>query len=168
MNSLEYIDGIWKSLKGEEKSCLRITVYLEKRKKIIKVELPFYIAKRYLRSKSSQNAVKKHHQFLLLSGHRYWTAALFIVLPFAGLKNVLSLSIYQWLRRPRFKGTALTGKIFSVSEVPDKNVQQLKGRVAYSKEIEEQGTFDNDQKPHIALYKRNWFHLYKKTTPIDS
>lgn len=68
---------------------------------------------------------------------------------------------------PDLKALPLTGKFFSVSESLDKELQQLKGVVAYSKEIEDKVYLTHDQKPHIA-YIKGIDSTYTKTTPIDS
>jgi len=129
------------------------------------LNFPLYIAKRYLRSKSSQNAVNiiNFITFLVIV---IGSAALFIVLSgFAGLKT-FSLS-YTNMVDPDLKALPLTGKFFSVSESQDKELQQLKGVVAYSKEIEDKVYLTHDQKPHIA-YIKGIDSTYTKTTPIDS
>ncbi|MCM4172468.1 ABC transporter permease [Arenibacter sp. TNZ] len=129
------------------------------------MNFPLYIAKRYLRSKSSQNAVNiiNFITFLVIV---IGSAALFIVLSgFAGLKT-FSLS-YTNMVDPDLKALPLTGKFFSVSESQDKELQQLKGVVAYSKEIEDKVYLTHDQKPHIA-YIKGIDSTYTKTTPIDS
>jgi lipoprotein-releasing system permease protein len=118
-----------------------------------------------LRSKSSQNAVNiiNFITFLVIV---IGSAALFIVLSgFAGLKT-FSLS-YTNMVDPDLKALPLTGKFFSVSESQDKELQQLKGVVAYSKEIEDKVYLTHDQKPHIA-YIKGIDSTYTKTTPIDS
>ena len=129
------------------------------------MNFPLYIAKRYLRSKSSQNAVNiiNFITFLVIV---IGSAALFIVLSgFAGLKT-FSLS-YTNMVDPDLKALPLTGKFFSVSESQNKKLQQLQGVVAYSKEIEEKVYLTHDQKAHIA-YIKGIDSTFLKTTPIDS
>tara|TARA_R110000868_G_scaffold18840_4_gene82059 strand:+ start:659 stop:1867 length:1209 start_codon:yes stop_codon:yes gene_type:complete len=129
------------------------------------LNFPLYIAKRYLRSKSSQNAVNiiNFITFLVIV---IGSAALFIVLSgFAGLKT-FSLS-YTNMVDPDLKALPLTGKFFSVSESQNKKLQQLQGVVAYSKEIEEKVYLTHDQKAHIA-YIKGIDSTFLKTTPIDS
>ena len=129
------------------------------------MNFPLYIAKRYLRSKSSQNAVNiiNFITFLVIV---IGSAALFIVLSgFAGLKT-FSLS-YTNMVDPDLKALPLTGKFFSVSESQNKELQQLQGVVAYSKEIEEKVYLTHDQKAHIA-YIKGIDSTFLKTTPIDS
>lgn len=129
------------------------------------MNFPLYIAKRYLRSKSSQNAVNiiNFITFLVIV---IGSAALFIVLSgFAGLKT-FSLS-YTNMVDPDIKALPLTGKFFSVSESQNQELQQLQGIVAYSKEIEEKAYLTHDQKAHIA-YIKGIDSTFLKTTPIDS
>lgn len=129
------------------------------------MNFPLYIAKRYLRSKSSQNAVNiiNFITFLVIV---IGSAALFIVLSgFAGLKT-FSLS-YTNMVDPDIKAQPLTGKFFSVSESQNQELQQLQGIVAYSKEIEEKAYLTHDQKAHIA-YIKGIDSTFLKTTPIDS
>jgi len=129
------------------------------------LNFPLYIAKRYLRSKSSQNAVNiiNFITFLVIV---IGSAALFIVLSgFAGLKT-FSLS-YTNMVDPDIKAQPLTGKFFSVSESQNQELQQLQGIVAYSKEIEEKAYLTHDQKAHIA-YIKGIDSTFLKTTPIDS
>ncbi|MCM4150305.1 ABC transporter permease [Arenibacter sp. N53] len=129
------------------------------------MNFPLYIAKRYLRSKSSQNAVNiiNFITFLVIV---IGSAALFIVLSgFAGLKT-FSLS-YTNMVDPDLKALPLNGKFFSVSESQNNKIQQLQGVVAYSKEIEEKVYLTHDQKAHIA-YIKGIDSTFIKTTPIDS
>ena len=129
------------------------------------MNFPLYIAKRYLRSKSSQNAVNiiNFITFLVIV---IGSAALFIVLSgFAGLKT-FSLS-YTNMVDPDLKALPLTGKFFSVSESQDQALQQLQDVAVYSKEIEEKVYLTHDQKAHIA-YIKGIDSTFLKTTPIDS
>ena len=129
------------------------------------MNFPLYIAKRYLRSKSSQNAVNiiNFITFLVIV---IGSAALFIVLSgFAGLKT-FSLS-YTNMVDPDLKALPLTGKFFSVSESQNQALQQLQDVAAYSKEIEEKVYLTHDQKAHIA-YIKGIDSTFLQTTPIDS
>ena len=65
---------------------------------------------------------------------------------------------------PDLKALPLTGKFFSVSESQNKELQQLQGIVAYSKEIEEKVYLTHDQKAHIA-YIKGIDSTFLKTTP---
>ncbi len=129
------------------------------------MNFPFYIAKRYLRSKSSQNAVNiiNFITFLVIV---IGSAALFIVLSgFAGLKT-FSLT-YTNMVDPDLKALPVSGKFFNITEEQNKALQGLPGVIAYSKELEEKVYLTHDHKSHIA-YIKGIDSVYLKTTPIDS
>lgn len=129
------------------------------------MNFPLYIAKRYLRSKSSQNAVNiiNFITFLVIV---IGSAALFIVLSgFAGLKT-FSLS-YTTMVDPDLKALPQTGKFFSISAEQDKELQQLPGIIAFSREIEEKVYLTHEHKSHIA-YIKGIDSTYLRTTPVDS
>lgn len=124
-----------------------------------------YIAKRYLRSKSSQNAVNIINFFtfvVIVIG----SAALFIVLSaFAGLKT-FSLQFTNTFD-PDLKATPLTGKFFSVSDEEMDALWQVEGVYSFSREIVERVYLSFDDKNHIA-YIKGVDENYRKTTGVDS
>lgn len=129
------------------------------------MNFPLYIAKRYLRSRSSQNAVNiiNFITFLVIV---IGSAALFIVLSgFAGLKT-FSLS-YTTMVDPDLKALPLTGKFFGISSEQDQELRELPGIIAFSREIEEKVYLTHEHKSHIA-YIKGIDSTYLKTTPIDS
>lgn len=129
------------------------------------MNFPFYIAKRYLRSKSSQNAVNiiNFITFLVIV---IGSAALFIVLSgFAGLKT-FSLS-YTNMVDPDLKALPLTGKFFSITPQQDEELRRLTGIIDFSREIEEKVYLTHEHKSHIA-YIKGIDSTYLKTTPIDN
>ncbi|MDC6350674.1 FtsX-like permease family protein [Zeaxanthinibacter sp. PT1] len=129
------------------------------------MNFPFYIAKRYVRSKSSQNAVNIINliTFLVIV---IGSAALFIVLSgFAGLKS-FSLSFSNTFD-PDFKALPESGKFFSVSLEQEEALDQVNGLASYSKEIEERVYLNHQQKSHVAYIKGVDEH-YNKATGIDS
>lgn len=129
------------------------------------MNFPLYIAKRYLRSKSSQNAVNiiNFITFLVIV---IGSAALFIVLSgFAGLKT-FSLS-YTTMVDPDLKALPQIGKFFSISGEQEKELRQLPGIIAFSREIEEKVYLTHEHKSHIA-YIKGIDSTYLRTTPIDS
>src|SRR5690606_10122087 len=143
---------------------LKIPTYWKKGKKH-NLNFPLYIAKRYLRSKSSQNAVNIIN-FITFLFIVIGSAALFIVLSgFAGLKT-FSLS-YTNMVYPDIMALHLMMKFFSISEEQDKELRQLPGIIAFSREIEEKVYLTHDHKSHIAHIK-GIDSTYLKTTPIDS
>lgn len=124
-----------------------------------------YIAKRYIRSKSSQSAVNiiNFITFLVIV---IGSAALFIVLSaFAGLKT-FSLQFTNTFD-PDLKAIATTGKFFSLSEDDQKGLSELKGVANYSKEIEERVYLSYKDKNHIA-YIKGIDDNYRNVTGLDS
>ncbi len=129
------------------------------------MNFPLYIAQRYLRSKSSQNAVNiiNFITFLVIV---IGAASLFIVLSgFAGLKT-FSLS-YTNIFDPDLKATPVTGKVFTVSPEQENKLAALDGVVSFSKELEEQVSFTHKGKNHFA-YIKGVDGSYNATTAIDS
>lgn len=129
------------------------------------MNVSLYIAKRYLRSKSSQNAVNIINAVtfaVIVIG----SAALFIVLSgFSGLKN-FSLSFSNTFD-PDLKAIPATGKVFSLSEELETALNKLPGIVSYSKELEERVYLTHDQKSMIA-YIKGVDSNYTRTTAMDS
>ena len=129
------------------------------------MNFPFYIAQRYLRSKSSQNAVNIIN-FVTFIVIVIGSASLFIVLSgFAGLKT-FSLS-YTTIFDPDLKATPTTGKFFSITPEQEGKLAQIDGIVSFSKELEEQVSFTHKGKNHFA-YIKGVDQAYTKTTEIDS
>ncbi|WP_117879707.1 ABC transporter permease [Aureibaculum luteum] len=114
------------------------------------MQFPLYIAKRYLFSKSSNNAINII-TIIAATGVVVGTMALFIVLSvFSGLKD-FSLDFIR-VSDPDLKISASVGKSFlfndSIAEiVNDKNIK------SYSKVVEERAFFSYNEKSHIASIK---------------
>jgi len=129
------------------------------------LNFPLYIAKRYVRSKSTQNAVNIINFitfFVIVIG----SAALFIVLSaFAGLKT-FSLSFTESFD-PQLKALPVTGKTFSLTPEQEEKLQSLKGIAYYSKELEEKVSLEHQGKNHIA-YIKGVDSNYTKVTGVDS
>ncbi len=129
------------------------------------MNFPFYIAKRYVRSKSSQNAVNiiNFITFLVIV---IGSAALFIVLSgFAGLKT-FSLSFSNTFD-PDLKALPATGKYFSLSADQEKELSKIEGLLYFSKELEERVYLTHRQKSHVA-YIKGVDSVYAKVTAVDS
>lgn len=125
-----------------------------------------YIARRYVRSKSSQNAVNiiNFITFLVIV---IGSGALFIVLSgFSGLKT-FSLSFSNTFD-PDLKAVAATGKYFSISKDQEKNLSNLEGITSYSKELEERVYLSHRQKGHPDAYIKGVDSNYNATTGVDS
>lgn len=124
-----------------------------------------YIAKRYLKSKSSQNAVNVIN-FITFLVIVIGSAALFIVLSgFAGLKT-FSLSFSNTFD-PDLKAFPATGKFFSISPTQESALKQVYGVASYSKELEEKVYLTHKEKSHIA-YIKGVDSNYNLVTGVDS
>lgn len=129
------------------------------------MNFPTFIAKRYLRSKSSQNAVNIINFFtffVIVIG----SAALFLVLSaFAGLKT-FSLQFTNTFD-PDIKAIPVTGKFFSISEEEKNRLDQVQGIASYSNEISERVYLSFQDKNGIANIK-GIDGRYRTVTGIDS
>lgn len=130
------------------------------------MNFPLYIAKRYLVSKSSNNAINII-TLIATIGVIVSTIALFLVLSvFSGLKN-FSLSFIQ-VSDPDLKISAVQGKSFNFSEEIEKKMAHQK-IVAYTKVIEERAFFNYHDKSHIAFVKgvdSNYLHVNRMDTAV--
>ncbi|MCL4140744.1 UNVERIFIED_CONTAM: hypothetical protein GTU68_002534 [Idotea baltica] len=163
-DSLEYIDGIERSLKREDNP-LDNPDLLGKRKNL-KLNFPLYIQqKRYLFSKSSNNAI--NIMTLIASGGVIIaSAALFIVLSvFAGLKDY-SLEFSSFVD-PDLKLMPSQGKSFLFSEDDITQLKTINGIVSYSKIIEERVIIKTENKNLLATLK-GVDSNYLNVTNIDS
>jgi len=129
------------------------------------LNFPFYIAKRYIRSKSSQNAVNVIN-FITFLVIVIGSAALFIVLSgFAGLKT-FSLSFSNSFD-PDLKAVPSTGKLFSVSPEQQRQLEQIDGVASFSKELEERVYLKHKEKGFIAVIK-GVDSTYNRVIGVDS
>ncbi|RDY59780.1 ABC transporter permease [Flagellimonas nanhaiensis] len=129
------------------------------------MNFPFYIARRYLVSKSNQNAVNiiNFITFLVIV---IGSAALFVVLSaFAGLKT-FSLSFTNTFD-PDLKAIPATGKYFSFTPNQEKELQNITGLTSYSKELEERAYLTFREKSCIA-YIKGVDDNYRSVTGVDS
>lgn len=129
------------------------------------MRFPLYIAKRYLRSKSSQNAVNIINAVtfaVIVIG----SAALFIVLSgFSGLKS-FSVSFSNTFD-PDLKAFPTSGKTFVLDPATAKALRALPEVASFSAELEERVYLTHKQKSSIA-YIRGVDSSYSRTTGIDS
>ena len=125
----------------------------------------FYIAKRYMFAKSSQNVINIINRvtaFVVVLGG----AALFIVLAgFAGLKN-FTLSFSSTFD-PDLKIFPKTGKYLTLTPADTLRLKELKGVAHFSRVLEEQVFLTHNQKNHIAYIKGVDEH-YPKVNAVDS
>lgn len=129
------------------------------------MNFPLYIARRYVRSKSSQNVVNIINMVtftVIVIG----SAALFIVLSgFSGLRS-FSLS-FSTTFDPDMKATPVEGKAFSLDPQKEAALKALPGIASYSRELEERVYLTHKKKSMIA-YIKGVDEAYDKTTGIDS
>jgi lipoprotein-releasing system permease protein len=128
------------------------------------VNFPLYIAKRYLFSKSSNNAIN-FITIIAAVGVVIGSAALLIVLSgFAGLKD-FSLQ-FSSLVDPDLKVIPAEGKSFELSQKTLSQLNKIEGVASYSKIIEERAILVSDSKRQIVTLK-GVDENYPKST-IDS
>lgn len=112
------------------------------------MNFPLYIAKRYLVSKSGNNAINIITIIATL-GAIVATSALFVVLSgFSGLKD-FSISFFH-AADPDIKISAGAGKTFIFTDSLQNSLDQEKSIVAYSKILQERVFFNYRNKEHIA------------------
>lgn len=125
----------------------------------------FYIAKRYLVSTSSNNAINIITIIATL-GAIVATAALFVVLSgFSGLKE-FSLSFLN-AADPDLKITATSGKTFVYTDSIKTILDQEKSIFAHTKVLEERAFFNYRNKEHIAIIKGVDLH-YLEVVRMDT
>jgi lipoprotein-releasing system permease protein len=115
------------------------------------LNFPLYIAKRYLRSNSKNNAINIINRIASM-GIIVGAMALFVVLSvFSGLR-VFSLSFTNDLD-PDLKITSTLGKSFFITPAQESEIKKIAGLVSYSKIIEERVLFTFDDKQEVTYLK---------------
>ncbi|WP_281231245.1 ABC transporter permease [Flavobacterium gelatinilyticum] len=115
------------------------------------MNFPLYIAKRYLFSKSKNNAINIINRIASM-GIIVGTMALFVVLSvFSGLK-VFSLSFTNEID-PDLKMTTMYGKSFFISPEQENQIKKINGVASYTKIIEERVLFLFKDKQHVTYLK---------------
>ncbi|WP_250433554.1 ABC transporter permease [Hanstruepera flava] len=125
-----------------------------------------YIAKRYLLSKSSNNAI---NFITLITAFSVIIGALslFVVLSgFAGLKD-FTLQ-FTSLIDPDLKAESAAGKSFSLSETEIKGLNDIPEIVSFSKIVEERVFISFDGKSYPNAFIKGVDSNYEKVTRIDS
>lgn len=115
------------------------------------MNFPLYIAKRYLFSKSKNNAIN------IITG----IAAVGIVV--GAMALLVVLSVFSGLREfslsfsndfdPDIKGTAVSGKFFTLTSQQEQKLTQIPGIASYSKVLEERVLFFFDGKEQVTYLK---------------
>ena len=129
------------------------------------MSFPYYMAKRYLRSKSSQNAVNIINAvtFLVII---IGAASLFVVLSaFTGLKT-FSLQFTNSFD-PDLKVTPLTGKFFKLDSVQENRLKEVPFVDGLAREMEERVYISYKEKSHLATIK-GIEPSYRQVTEVDS
>jgi len=115
------------------------------------VNFPLYIAKRYLFSKSKNNAINIITGIASM-GIIVGTLALFVVLSvFSGLRD-FSLSFSNTID-PDLKVNPLQGKTFFISPKQEEEIVKIEGIASYSKIVEERVLFFFDGKEQVTYLK---------------
>jgi len=131
------------------------------------LNFPFYIAKRYLFSKSSNNTINIITLIAAL-GVIIGTLALFIVL--SGFSGLRTFSIgFLNTSDPDLKISSIKGKSFDFNSKIETILKQENGIAFYSKVIEERAFFDFHNKTHIAFIKgvdSNYINVNKIDTTV--
>ena len=129
------------------------------------MNFPLYIAKRYLFSKSSKNAINIISK-IAISAVVVGSLALFIVL--SGFSGLRSYSLqFTTIFDSDLKIYPANGKTFSFSKSSEKELKKMDGVEAFSKIIEERVFLQYRGKNHIALIK-GVDENFKNVIPIDS
>ncbi|MFD1615789.1 ABC transporter permease [Gelatiniphilus marinus] len=124
-----------------------------------------YIAKRYLRSKSSNNAINII-SIIAVIGIVLGAASLFIVLSgFAGLKD-FTLQ-FSTIADPDLKAEAAVGKSFLITDENLDKLNHIEAIASFSKIIEERVIVASNDKNYLAKIKGVDAN-YKQVVPIDS
>jgi lipoprotein-releasing system permease protein len=131
------------------------------------LNFPFYIAKRYLFSKSSNNTINII-TLIATVGVIIGTLALFIVL--SGFSGLRTFSVgFLNTADPDLKISAVKGKSFLLSKQLQQVLNDEKGIASYTKVIEERAFFDFHNKTHIAYIKgvdANYINVTKIDTTV--
>lgn len=115
------------------------------------MNFPLYIAKRYLFSKSKNNAINIITEIAAV-GIVVGAMALLVVLSvFSGLRE-FSLSFSNDFD-PDIKGTAVSGKFFTLTSQQEQKLTQIPGIASYSKVLEERVLFFFDGKEQVTYLK---------------
>lgn len=115
------------------------------------MNIAVYIAKRYLRSKSSNNAIN-FITIIALIGVVLGAASLFVVLSgFAGLKD-FTLQ-FSNVVDPDLKAETLIGKSFIFTPDQKEQLKTIKDIISYTEIIEERAVINSDGKNHLAVIK---------------
>ncbi|WP_242092467.1 ABC transporter permease [Aestuariivivens sediminicola] len=130
------------------------------------MNVSLYIAKRYLRSKSSNNAINII-TIIALIGVILGAAALFIVLSgFAGLKD-FTLQ-FSTVIDPDLKAASAIGKSYFLTEEEAARLNQIEAVDVYSMIVEERVFIMSDNKSYPSAYIKGVDHNFTRVNVVDS
>ena len=129
------------------------------------MNLPFFIARRYLISKKSHNIINLISGISMV-GVAVGTAALIIVLSvFNGFESVV-ISLFS-VFDPDIEITIAQGKTFHESEIDAAKIRALPGVIKYTEVVEENALLHYKKQQYLATIK-GVDSLYQVNSPIDS
>lgn len=129
------------------------------------MNLPFFIARRYLISKKSHNIINLISGISMV-GVAVGTAALIIVLSvFNGFESVVKslFSVFD----PDIEITVIQGKTFHQNEINKEQISALPGVVSYTEVVEENALLYYKKQQYLATIK-GVDSLYQHNSPLDS
>jgi len=129
------------------------------------LNLPFFIARRYLISKKSHNIINLISGISMI-GVMVGTAALIIVLSvFNGFESVVKslFSVFD----PDIKITLYEGKTFHANDIDADKIRSLPGVIKYTDVVEENALLHYKNQQYLATIK-GVDSLYQVNSPIDS
>ncbi len=129
------------------------------------MNLPFFIARRYLISKKSHNIINLISGISMV-GVAVGTAALIIVLSvFNGFESVV-ISLFS-VFDPDIEITVNQGKTFHENEIDANKIRALPGVISYTDVVEENALLHYNKQQYLATIK-GVDSLYQVKSPIDS
>jgi lipoprotein-releasing system permease protein len=115
------------------------------------MHLPYYIARRYLRSKKSHNIINII-SVISVVGVTVGTLSLIVVLSvFNGFEDLVK-SLYSSFD-PDFKITVKTGKTFENNRLSQSEIENLPGVISYTEVVEENALLKNKNEQFIVRMK---------------
>lgn len=129
------------------------------------MNLPFFIARRYLISKKSHNIINLISGISMV-GVAVGTAALIIVLSvFNGFESVVKslFSVFD----PDIEITIIQGKTFHNNQINEDQIRSLPGVISYTEVVEENALLYYKKQQYLATIK-GVDSLYQHNSPLDS
>jgi len=129
------------------------------------LNLPFFIARRYLISKKSHNIINLISGISMV-GVAVGTAALIIVLSvFNGFESVVKslFSVFD----PDIEITIIQGKTFHNNQINEDLIRSLPGVISYTEVVEENALLYYKKQQYLATIK-GVDSLYQHNSPLDS